>query len=158
MITAVLLTVTLLLVGVALLAIEVVLVPGVGLVGFFGLAGIGAAVWIAYAMIGPAYAGLALTGGVVACGLAFWLLPRTRLARSMVLEGSAGGRAGDPSLMALAGKVGTTVTALRPSGTVDFAGRPVDVVSDGDYIDRGVAVRVILVQGSRVVVERADDA
>lgn len=156
--TAIVGVIALMILGVALLAIEVLLVPGVGLVGLLGIAGIGGAVWIAYAYIGPAYAGITLFAGVVTAGLALWLLPRTRAGKSMFLETKTAGRAGDPALAELEGREGKTVTPLRPSGTIEIDGRPIDVVSEGDYVERGARVRVTLVRGSRVVVEAVDEA
>jgi membrane-bound serine protease (ClpP class) len=48
---------------------------------------------------------------------------------------------------------GTAITVLRPAGIVRIGKERVDAVSNGSYIDRGVAVRVIEVEGTRVVVE-----
>jgi membrane-bound ClpP family serine protease len=52
----------------------------------------------------------------------------------------------------LIGQTGETVTPHRPSGTTDFAGRRVDTVSEGVMIERGRSVRVVAVEGNRVVV------
>lgn len=153
MITAIFIVVGLMLVGVALLALEVVVLPGVGLIGAMGLVGVAAAVWAAYAMIGPAYAGVTLAGAVLTSALAFWLLPRTRLGRSMVLETATTARVGDPRLLALVGKEGVALTPLRPSGTIEVDGAPIDVITDGEYVERGSRVRVLVVRGSRVQVE-----
>ena len=48
---------------------------------------------------------------------------------------------------------GTTITILRPAGTIRIGKERVDAVSSGAFIDRDVAVRVIKVEGGRVVVE-----
>ena len=39
------------------------------------------------------------------------------------------------------------------AGTVDLDGERVDVVTEGEFIDRGARVRVVEVEGNRVVVE-----
>lgn len=52
----------------------------------------------------------------------------------------------------LVGQTGITLTALRPSGTVELNGNRIDVVSDGGYIDKGVQVIVVKTEGSWVVV------
>ncbi len=51
-------------------------------------------------------------------------------------------------------KIGTTITTLRPSGTVDFDGVKLDVVSEGDFIEKGTEVKVIKVEGRKIVVGR----
>jgi len=57
----------------------------------------------------------------------------------------------------LLGKVGKSVTILRPSGIAEFEGERVDVVTDGDFITRGSAVEVSDVAGRRVTVRLAQD-
>lgn len=52
------------------------------------------------------------------------------------------------------GHTGTVLTPLRPSGTIEVGNVRLDVVSEGEYIPRGVKVKVIGVEGSRVVVRR----
>jgi membrane-bound ClpP family serine protease len=51
-------------------------------------------------------------------------------------------------------QIGVTTTPLMPSGKARFGDRLVDVVSDGDPIDRGVEVEVIEAQAHRVLVRK----
>lgn len=53
------------------------------------------------------------------------------------------------------GATGVAVTTLRPSGTAEVDGRLLDVVSEIGFIDSGVAVRVTSVTPYRIGVERA---
>lgn len=52
----------------------------------------------------------------------------------------------------LLGKVGKTVTPLRPSGTIIVDNERLDVVSEGSYVDIEKTVEIIEVEGSRLVV------
>jgi membrane-bound serine protease (ClpP class) len=52
------------------------------------------------------------------------------------------------------GQSGTARSMLRPAGKAEFAGHTVDVITEGDFIDPGSAVRIIAVDGLRVVVEK----
>jgi membrane-bound serine protease (ClpP class) len=54
------------------------------------------------------------------------------------------------------GDWGVATTLLRPSGKVQFGDTIVDVVSNGAFIQPGMPVRLIEMQGSRIVVEQAD--
>ena len=47
---------------------------------------------------------------------------------------------------------GTAVTQLRPSGVATINGQRVDVVTEGGLIERGTPVKVVAVEGSRIVV------
>ena len=46
------------------------------------------------------------------------------------------------------------LTVLRPAGTAVFGERRLDVVSSGDLIPKDARVRVVRVEGGRIVVER----
>ena len=50
------------------------------------------------------------------------------------------------------GKEGEAITILRPAGTCDFSGVRLDVVTEGSFIQKGTKVRVIRVEGRRIVV------
>lgn len=51
------------------------------------------------------------------------------------------------------GKEGTALTILRPSGTADFDGVKLDVVSDGEFIAKDSKVKVIKVIGRKIIVK-----
>ena len=52
----------------------------------------------------------------------------------------------------LVGKEGVAITNLRPAGAAEVGGKRVDVVTDGEMIDKGTRVEVVEVEGNRVVV------
>ena len=56
---------------------------------------------------------------------------------------------------ALVGKRGQAVTMLRPAGRAELDGEPLDVVTEGDFIEPGAPIEVLAVRGNRVVVRRA---
>ena len=50
------------------------------------------------------------------------------------------------------GAIGVCVTDLRPAGTISVEGEPLDVVTEGGFVKAGDKVKVINVDGSRVLV------
>ena len=52
------------------------------------------------------------------------------------------------------GAVGVCVTDLRPAGTITIDGEPIDVVAEGSFVKQGASVKVINVDGSRVMVRQ----
>ena len=52
------------------------------------------------------------------------------------------------------GAIGVCTTDLRPAGTISIDGEPLDVVADGNFVKRGERVKVINVDGSRVLVRQ----
>ena len=49
-------------------------------------------------------------------------------------------------------KEGTASTVLRPAGIADFDGVRLNVSSEGDYIPAGTKVRIIKVEGAKILV------
>ncbi len=57
----------------------------------------------------------------------------------------------------LVGRRGKAASMLRPAGRADFDGEPLDVVTDGDLIEAGEAIEIAEVHGNRIVVRRAGE-
>jgi len=95
-------------------------------------------------------------GAVAVVLLGMSLLPKTGAGKRMILQESQLQEAGFtavPSDLSLLGKEGTVLTALRPAGMILVDGRRIDAVSHATTIDAGERVRIIEVQGNRIVVE-----
>jgi membrane-bound serine protease (ClpP class) len=144
--------VVLILAGIALLALETVL-PGL-VAGLAGFACLVAAVVAAYARLGPETGNwvlFALTGGLVVAAV-LWVryFPNSRLGSLFVTRGTVGDlNVGKPELV---GQTGTALSNLRPSGIALIGGKRVDVVTEGGMVERGASVKVLAVEGLRVVV------
>ena len=146
------LVITLLAIGAILLMLEIYL-PGL-VAGILGLLCIIAGIAAGYYEFGPQIGTWLLTGVTAALVVGFsvwlWLFPRTKLGRAFISEGQVGEiRTEKPELVGLPG---VAFTQLRPSGTALIQGRRVDVVTEGALIEKGAAVRVVAVEGMRVVV------
>jgi len=55
----------------------------------------------------------------------------------------------------LVGKLAETMTPLRPAGTIRIDNERIDAVSDGSFIGKDKLVKIIKVEGSRIVVREA---
>ncbi len=67
---------------------------------------------------------------------------------------STGVSEGTADYSCLVGKVGKTLCALRPSGIVDIDGVRYDVVAENEFIDADVQIKVMRVEGVRIVVAK----
>lgn len=56
----------------------------------------------------------------------------------------------------LLGKKGKVISALRPAGIIEIDGKRLDAVSNGLFIEPGKYVKIIDIQGPRIVVEETD--
>ncbi|EIT85220.1 hypothetical protein A374_10770 [Fictibacillus macauensis ZFHKF-1] len=57
----------------------------------------------------------------------------------------------------LIGKVVLALTPLRPAGTADFNGDRLDVVTEGTFIAKGTHVKIVKVEGARIVVREVEE-
>ncbi len=143
--------------GVTLLFSEFLL-PG----GFLGV--VGGLMVIASVIVGwvkfPEY-GLFIFGGefigvILGVALGFYVMSKSGMRTRLVMGSEQAKTEGyfspseDPALV---GQLGTVQTALRPAGSIMFDGKRIDAVSEGTFIDAGKTVRVIEVEGHRVVCE-----
>ena len=163
--------------GLVLVMLEVFVFPGFGvpgivgialMLGSLGLATLGSsdgpvpttgAEWVRLGYKMTEY----LFGMIFAVALAFTIaryLPNIPYANRMVLAPPGDGSTAEAAAMmpgaaqaaGLLGAVGVAVTVLRPAGSVRFGDDFVDVVSDGGFVPAGTRVRVVEVEGNRIVV------
>lgn len=87
--------------------------------------------------------------------------PRSRTGKLLILQRSLDkqlGYSGTDALEKYIGKEGVSLTHLRPAGTAHVDGIRLDVVSEGTFIDKGNRVKVVAVEGNRVVVREIESA
>ena len=161
-------------IGVALVIGELFLHPGTVIPGLVGaLMMFGALVWAMIdrypsqplmptedMLIRPMInLGIALLGSGALIAVLVNYLPASplyrRIALVSALPGGDGNAIPEAARGVQSGMTGSAKTMLRPSGKADFGGHAVDVVTDGDFIEAGATVRIVLVEGARVVVEAA---
>lgn len=163
----------LLLVGAILLGVEVLVLPGFGVAGVLGIVALVAAFLLALigvdfgsamdlGLAGQALfqvmASLALAGVIFVILLKF--LPSLKPVRKLVLHYSLRAEQGVVALgqgmrtEEILGLEGITLTDCRPVGKARFGEKKLDVQSQGEVLPKGSAVRILKVEGPRIVVER----
>ena len=160
-------------IGFTLLLIEVFVTPGFGVLGISGIALIlisllNAMTWKVPGHFLPSLGEITLQHalgslamgmvGTVAVGfLAGKYLPKSRVLRPMVLgqqTSRAEGFTAAHDQSELLGKEGVAEMNLHPAGRAMFGEDRVNVITRGEFIEKGAAVRVIETSGSRIVVEK----
>ncbi|MDZ5782946.1 NfeD family protein [Marinococcus luteus] len=144
-------------VGLILLLIEF-FVPGFGI---FGILGIGAVVGSLFmssfsVSVMALSVVLAAVAAIIAAVVMVVGFGKRGPMKKLVLQDTFSSKEGyvsNEGRTDLLGREGTALTPLHPTGAVDIDGEKIDVVSDGRYLDRGDAVQVVRVEGTRVVVK-----
>lgn len=154
-------------VGVLLLLVEVLLIPGFGLAG---LSGIGILLWGLYELllpdvpVGQEIHSMVLTGftigiigGIIGFILLFKLMTKTEFWQKLTspnVQEKEKGYSSSIGLEDLTGEEGVTDTDLRPSGWVNVGDQRIFVVTEGSYINKNEKVKILSVDGNRVVVRK----
>ena len=176
--------VALFILGLVLLAVEILIIPGTGVTGILGVLCMLAALllgpvdkidwndWrggefagsLVDLLRGPALTlGLGLMGGCLLILALMRLLPDTPVLRTFIQKQELAGGAslGDEAAVVgseqRVGWTGESMTDLRPAGKATFSGQELDVVADGAFIRKGARVRVLKQDGMKVVVAEIRD-
>lgn len=153
--------------GVILLLLEIFVIPGFGIAGISGIVLIFASIFLSLIGSEPfitsetiSTAILQLTFALIAAIVLVFLLakflPKTSAFNRLVLSESEKTDAGFvsfPSDTSLIGKTGKALTVLRPAGIAEIEGKKYDVMADNEYIEPGKPIKVIRVEGIKVVVQ-----
>jgi membrane-bound serine protease (ClpP class) len=153
---------------VALLLIELFVIPGFGVAGIAGIVLMLGSVFFVFrnaykletAVFGLSFA--IILAFALAIALSY-VLPKTRTWNHLVLStamdsGSGFHSAPREDFQEYVGKTGVALTPLRPAGTVRVDDKRLDVVTVGDFIMRETPVKIINVEGSKIFVEAIDEA
>lgn len=166
--------------GVALLMLELFVIPGFGFVGVTGILLIVASIFMMLLKSPGPYLPASreeivrvikwMSLSLVISAFAIYLLskiitPRTPLFGRLVLGDAETAKAGytagagvAATAAGLVGKVGEARSMLRPAGKAVFEGKLVDVVTQGDMIEKGSRIEIVEVKGNRIVVQKVEEA
>ncbi|MEI7435300.1 MAG: hypothetical protein WCL16_00665 [bacterium] len=160
------------LIGIALIMIEVTVIPGFGVIGVAGFVMVIVALVLAMVQHMPGepwwhlslprlqfglrnlLAALALVG-FAGWGLRHWL-PHTSAYRGLVLQTTLTHTKGFQASVPNAdwvGRRGVALTLLRPAGTAQFGADRRQVVARGDFLEAGCEIVITETHGSRLVVD-----
>lgn len=148
-----------LVVGMALMAVEI-FTPGMGAPAIFGSVALVAAIILRADSVETALITLVLiiVPLLIAAGVAIHSFSKGALNRSPVvlkerIEASSTPLS-DAEMQSLVGTEGVALTALRPAGNGEFNGKRLDVVTSGGFIPKDSPIRIVAVEGLRIMVER----
>ncbi|MEM9671616.1 MAG: NfeD family protein [Cyclobacteriaceae bacterium] len=149
--------VVLLAVGIILIVVELIFIPGTTIFGIVGLVLTAAAVVLSFVNYGNTL-GFGVMGiAFVLLGIALFFSLRSGAWEKQSLKSSSKSRVNEDIQHNIwKGDKGKAVSALRPSGKVEFKETIVEVSTLGQYVDAGTEVQVIDVEPNKIVVEPLD--
>jgi membrane-bound serine protease (ClpP class) len=151
--------------GLALILLEVLVIPGFGIAG---LGGIGLMIYGLYLLLlpdvpvgeevlGQAMDGflIGIVGAIIGLVLLAKLMIKTKFWEQLTApdtQKKEEGYSNTPGWESLQGETGIADTDLHPSGWVRVKDQRIFVVSEGEFIEEGKEIKILSVDGNRVLV------
>lgn len=156
-----LLAITFILIGLALLIVEVYLTPGVNLFGIAGGLCVVAGVVVSFVELGSLGGLIVATGSIGIVGALIYIMWQSGALEHFVLDKSIendqeSAARETENRSRYIGLRGVAVTPLRPTGIVEIDGQRLEVETEGGFIASGSEVKVLTVTRTRYIVGLAD--
>ena len=135
-----------------------IIIPSGGLISILALLLFGYSLLVVFQDVSTATgvifvaADIVLIPSLVLVGLK--LLAKSPVTLKRELSSASGVSSQSPELSKYVGMEGTAICDLHPAGRADIKGEKVDVVSRGEYIEKGSAVYVAEVTGNQIIVRK----
>jgi membrane-bound ClpP family serine protease len=148
------LVITFILIGLGLIVVEVVLVPGTTLVGIVGFGMTIAGIIMSFKFFGETTGWITLGGSaIVSAGMLYWSL-HVGAWKQFSLKDAIDSKVNEGVLSALKeGQEGMAVSALRPMGKAEVAGKLYEVRTQGGFINSGTKIKIVKISSSQIIVE-----
>ena len=145
-----------LVIGMALLILEIVALPG-GIAGIFGGLLLAFGVWQSYVLLGLNW-GTVILGCVVFFGVAMLVfLMKGKTWKKFSLNEESDSTVNQEPATVQVGATGTTIARLAPTGKALIDGELVEVHAINKFIDPDRPIEVVAVEGYRIDVVETED-
>jgi membrane-bound ClpP family serine protease len=146
--------ISLLAIGLGLIIVELVFIPGTTVVGLLGLIFTIVGIVISYSHFGDTTGFYILMGTSVTTLVALFYSFRTGAWTRFSLKSSMNSKVNEGMLSTLSvGDEGTTRSALRPMGTAEFGNQQYEVRSLGSFVESGSRIKIIQILSNQIIVE-----
>ena len=148
------LVITLIFVGLLLLAAELVIIPGFGVAGILGVASLVASCWVAFTYISTTAGVIAIAANILLVIVSTILMLRSRTWKKLSLTTNINAKADSaPEEKGVAiGEKGTTLSRLAP-GKIQVGTTIMEGFSRDGIIDAGKGIQVCGIEDNKVYVE-----
>ena len=144
----------LLILGILLLLLEIIFVPGTTIVGIGGLILLAIGIYLAYTGVSTMAGHLSLAASVAVVFLALVVLLKGETWKRVALDDKLEGKGVESveEVVSLGDK-GKTISRLNPVGKAVFDNKIVEVSTSGDFVNEDMEVEVIKIEGNKIRVQ-----
>jgi membrane-bound ClpP family serine protease len=146
--------IALILIGLTLLILELIFIPGTTVVGVLGLAFTVVGIVISYGHFGSDVGQYFLYSTLVITAVAVFYSFRSGAWTKFSLKSSINSKVNEGLTSTLSvGDTGIARSALRPSGLAEFHNRSYEVRTQGIFVQAGTPVKIIKIESNQITVE-----
>ncbi len=144
----------LILVGLVLLALEILVIPGTGITGIIGFLLMIFGVWLAYTRVGSMAGNITLLITVLISAVSITLMLRSKTWKKAQLKTSVPGKVRTFDDMNLkVGMRGETTSRCAPMGKAVFSDNYVEVDAETAYLSTGTRVEIVRINGNKIFIK-----
>lgn len=140
-------------VGLILIALEILVFPGM-IAGLLGLGALAYSVYFAFTARGNTIGWMVLTGVLLLSLVSLFFMFRRKTWKKLQLDTSLENKLNQEFTKILPGQEGTTVSRLAPTGKIEIEGEFYEAQSLSSFIDPRKKIRVAKVEGAKIYVEQ----
>lgn len=146
--------IALLTIGIGLIIVELVFIPGTTVVGLLGLIFAIAGIAVSYSHFGNDIGFFVLLGTSITTLAALFYSFRSGAWNRFSLKSTIDSKVNEGAQRELKiGDEGITRSSLRPMGTAEFHNQNFEVKTIGQFLDVGIKVKIIQLQENQIIVE-----
>lgn len=145
-------------IGLVLIVVEIIFVPGTTFVGLVGLICIIGGIMYGFSTFGPTI-GWSIAGITLIIATAIIVISlKSGVWKRFALEKSIESKVNEHMPITIkAGQKGIALSALRPFGNAEFENEKMEVTTLGEFIDSGTKVTVTHIEGRIIYVEQLNN-
>jgi membrane-bound ClpP family serine protease len=145
--------ISLVVIGLLLLLVEILFVPGTTLVGLVGFIVLGIGVGFSFNYFGRETGWMTLGTTAVIAGATLYLSFKSNLWSRFALKSTNTAKVNEDPVGLAVGEEGVALSALRPIGKAEIGKRTFEVKTLGAYVETGKRIRIIQINSNQIIVE-----
>ncbi|MCC5930289.1 MAG: NfeD family protein [Cyclobacteriaceae bacterium] len=146
--------ISLIVIGIVLIIVEVIFIPGTTIIGIFGAVFLVGGIAMAYSNFGNPTGTYVMVSTLGILGVILFIAFKSGAWTAFALKDTITSRVNDEDANTVqVGQRGMSLSSLRPFGKAEFNDKVYEVTSIGNYVDADQEVEVIRIEGNKIYVE-----
>lgn len=147
------LVIFLLALGVILIVVEILLIPGTSITGIMGLGSLGYGIWLSYNQLDVATANVTVISTIVLLAIVVYFSLKSKTWRKAMLNSEIDSKIEFEDISNLkVGDVGTAHSRLASVGKAQFGNVIYEVYAYNGFIDEGKSIKIFKIEDNKIFV------